>query len=107
MYDVTMMSFLCRVATNLENMENLENSGKLKIVKISVKTQGNLNFKRKNLESSGKCRICGRIGDKMYSSELFFPELLKENFENDLEISGNTQGIWSFKNVATLLCFHQ
>ena len=30
---------------------------------------------------------------KMYSSELFSPELLREMFENDLEISGKTQGI--------------
>ena len=39
---------------------------------------------------------------KMYSSELFSLELLREKFENDLEISGKTQGIWSLKNVATL-----
>ena len=28
----------------------------------------------------------------MYSSELFSPELLREKSENDLEISGKTQG---------------
>ena len=42
------------VATNLESMENLENSGNLKIDKISGKTQGNLNFCGKDLENSGK-----------------------------------------------------
>ena len=40
---------------------------------------------------------------KMYSSELFSPELLREKFENGLEISGKTQGIWLLKNVATLM----
>ena len=38
----------------------------------------------------------------MYSSELFSPKLLREKLENDLEISGKTQGISSLKNVATL-----
>ena len=33
----------------------------------------------------------------MYSSELFSPELLREKFENDLEISGETQGIYLLK----------
>ena len=32
-----------------------------KIVKISGKSQGNLNFMGKNLENSGKCRIYGII----------------------------------------------
>ena len=39
----------------------------------------------------------------MYSSELFSPELLWEKFENDLEISGKTQGIESLRNMAALL----
>ena len=41
---------------------------------------------------------------KMYSSEFFSVRLLREKFENALEISGKTQGIriYLLKNVATL-----
>ena len=39
---------------------------------------------------------------KMYSIELVSPEFLREKFENDLEISGKTQAIWSLKDLATL-----
>ena len=40
---------------------------------------------------------------EMYSSDFFSPELLREKFENDLEISGKTKGIYLLKNVTTLL----
>ena len=67
-----------RVATNLENMENLETQGIWKIVKFSGKTQGNLNFCRKNLENSGKIKICDMIANKNALIEFFSLELLKE-----------------------------
>ena len=42
------------VATNLENMENLEKSGNLKNCQNLRETQENLNFCGKNMENSGK-----------------------------------------------------
>ena len=46
-----------------------------------------------NLENSGNCRICGIIADENVFQRIISPELLREKFENDLEISGKTQGI--------------
>ena len=46
-----------------------------------------MDFYRKNLENSGKNAL---LLMKMYSSELFSSELLREKFENDLDISGKT-----------------
>ena len=42
---------------------------------------------------------------EMYSSELFSLELLREKFENGLEISGKTQGIYLLKNMVTLILY--
>ena len=39
----------------------------------------------------------------MYSFKHFSLELLREKSENTLEISGKIQGIYFFKNVATLM----
>ena len=62
-----------------------------------------MNFKKKK---PGKRRenveYVAESARKMYSNKLFSPELIREKFENDLEISGKTEGIWSLKNVATL-----
>ena len=91
------------MATNLENMENLENSGSLKNCQNLRENGGKFEFLQKN---PGKLRenveYVAESAKKMYSSELFSSELLREKFENDLEISYKTQGIWSLKNVATL-----
>ena len=57
------------MATNLENLENLENSRK--IVKISKKTQGNLNFCRKDLENSGKMKLYDMIANKNAFHRIF------------------------------------
>ena len=54
---------LYRVATNLENMENLVNSGNLKNCQNLGKTQGNLNFCRK---TQGKCKMFGIITNEKY-----------------------------------------
>ena len=45
--------------------------GILKIVKISGKTQGNLNFCRKNLENSGKMKLCDMIANKNVFHRIF------------------------------------
>ena len=42
----------------------------------------------------------------MYSIKFLAPELLREKLENVLEISGKTQRIYFFLNVATLLESH-
>ena len=82
------------MATNLENMENLQNSGNLKnyqnLRENSGKTQGNLNFCRKTWKTQGKCGI---IADENVFQRIISSEILREKFENDLEISGKTQGI--------------
>ena len=62
-----------------------------------------MNFCRKNLENAGKMKLCDMVANKMHSIEVSSLELLRENFKNALEISGKTQGILFFKNVATLL----
>ena len=61
---------ISRVTTNLENMENLENSGGF--VKL-LKSQGN-NFCRKNLENSGKMKNMRHDRQQKYIS-LNFPLL--------------------------------
>ena len=59
------------VATNVENMENLQNSRNLKICHISVKTQGNLSFCRKIWKTQGKCKICDIVADENVFQQLF------------------------------------
>ena len=53
-------------------------------------------------KTQGKCRISGIITDENVFQRIISPELLREKFENDLEISGKIQGIKLLKNVATL-----
>ena len=63
-------------------------------MKISRKTQGNLNFCRKTWKSEGECETFDIVAiiDIMYSTEFFSVNLLRENLEEALEISGKTQG---------------
>ena len=76
--------------------------GIFKIFKISGKTQGNLNFCRKNLENSGKMKLCDMVANKNAFHRSFSLEMLREKFKNALEISRKTQGISFLKNVTTL-----
>ena len=43
----------------------------------------------------------GKLRMKLYSSKVISIELLRERFENALEISEKTQGVQFLKNVAT------
>ena len=84
------------VATDLESMENLKTQGIWKIVKISGKTQGNVNFFRRNLENSGKMKNMWHDHQQKCTPSnyrIFSLELLREKVKNILEISGETQGI--------------
>ena len=65
--------------------------GKLREFEKLSKSQGNLNFCRKNLENSGKMKLCDMIANKMHSIEFSSLELLREKFKNALKISGKTQ----------------
>ena len=70
------------VATNLENMENLEKSGNLKIVKNS----GKLGFLWiKTWKTQRKCKICDINVNKNLFQQTFLSELLRKKFENTLE----------------------
>ena len=69
----------------------MENSGNLKYCHHLRENSGKFQFLKKNLENSGK--ICGIIANKNVSQQIFSLELLREKFENTLEISGKTQGI--------------
>ena len=62
------------------------------IVKISGKTQGNSNFGRKTLKTRVNVYYVAKSRIKIYSREFFSLALLREKFENALEISGKTQG---------------
>ena len=73
------------MATN--HLENIEKPGKLREFEKLSKSQGNLNFYRKKP---------GKLRENI-------EYVLREKFENDLEISGKVQGILSLKNVATLI----
>ena len=81
---------------NMENSGNLKNCQNLR--ENLAKTRGNLNFWRKAWKTQGKCKICAIIANKNLSQQIFSIELLREKFENTLEISGNLVS----QNVATL-----
>ena len=85
-----MISIVCKVATNLENMENLENSGNLKNCQNLMKTQGNLNLCGKNLENSGKMKNMGHDRQQKCIS-LNFP-LLSRSGKN-FKMTWKSQGI--------------
>ena len=79
-----------RVATNLENIGNLKNfqnfKGKLREISI---------FEEKPAKLRENIKICGINANKNLSQQIFSLELLREKFENTLEISEKTEGILS------------
>ena len=80
--------------------------GKLREFEKLSKTQGNLSFFCTTAwKIQGKCKTYDIMAMKMYSRDASFPELLREKFENSLEISEKTQGILFVQNVATLEAF--
>ena len=65
------------MATNLENMEN---SGISKTGQNLRENSGKSQFLKKNLETQGKCKICGIIANKNLLQQIFSLELLREKF---------------------------
>ena len=82
------------VATNLENMENLEVSGNLKNCRNLKETQGHLIFfVEKTWKTQGKCKICYLNVNKNVFQHTFLSQFTQKKFENTLEMSGKIQGI--------------
>ena len=84
-------SYLFRVATNLENMENLETSGNLKNCQNLRENSGKFELLKKKPEKLRENeKQVTWSPTKMHSIEFFSLELLREKVKNILEISGKT-----------------
>ena len=87
MFSIGLKSLLywsIRVATNLENSGNLKNCQNLKETDI---------FVGKTWKTQGKRELCDILAGENIFERIFLLKLLREKFENTLEISENTQGI--------------
>ena len=71
--------------------------GKLREFEKLSKSQGKLReiriFVGKTWKTQGKRKICNILGNENVFQRIFHLKLLREKFENTLEISGKTQGI--------------
>ena len=73
---------------------NLERSGNFeKLSKFKWKLREIRIFVEKNMENSGKCKICDINVNKNVFQQTFLSRVTQGKFENTLEISGKIQGI--------------
>ena len=75
------------MARNLENMENSGNLKNCQNLRENLAKTGEISiFGRKTWKTQGKCKIYAITANKNLSQQMFSIELLREKFENTLEI---------------------